>query len=78
MPDKLSAFVKQLSSGNQPALEANFKKNPEATMTAAGISKDHQKLVLSGDSAKLSSVLRGAKGNAGAAGDSDIVIVVIL
>jgi hypothetical protein len=75
MPQKLASFIKEFSSGQNSDLVQKFKSDPRATMTAAGIQKSHQALILSGDSKGLTSALKG--GAAGAAADDLVVVVVI-
>ena len=78
MPDTIKKFLLDLSSGKNAALETNFRKDPVGTMTANGVTKDMQSLVLKGDSKALATSFRPTGGGKVAEGDNVVVVVVVL
>jgi hypothetical protein len=71
-------FLKDLSSGANPALETQFRKDPVGAMTAHGVSKDMQSLILKGDSKAITAKLKGVGGINPAAADADTTVVVVV
>lgn len=77
MPDKtkLRTLMTDLSQGKDLQLAHAFRTDPVGTMDKHGISKDLQKVVMSGDSKALSGALK----NPGiAAADTEIVLVIVI
>jgi hypothetical protein len=74
MADNFTQFVLGLAS--DPQQLSQFQKNPDAAMSSAGLSGAEASVLKSGNSALIRQAI--TRGVAGAAGESDIVIVVVL
>jgi len=73
---KLSTFLLKLGEDAETARD--FKADPVATMTKAGLSESERQIVLRGNAHELAQVLRTAIAKGGDGGTIVVVVVVVI